>query len=71
LFEINPSQNQAKAMAVADEAALLATRATATSESDIDALMEELRLEEGDDCSGEMGEKKKSGGGSKKKKKGK
>jgi hypothetical protein len=62
-------RKQAKAKAAADEAALLATRAEATTEDDLDALMAEFGFEEGDDCSGGKGEKKKSGGGSKKKKK--
>jgi hypothetical protein len=62
-------RKQAKAKATADEAALLATRAEATTEDDLDALMAEFGFEEGDDCSGGKGEKKKSGGGSKKKKK--
>jgi hypothetical protein len=48
---------------------LLATRAKATTEDDLDALMAQFRFEEGDDCSGEKGKKKESGGGSKKKKK--
>jgi hypothetical protein len=58
----------AKSKAAADEAALLATRAKATTEDDLDALMAQFGFEEGDDCSGGKGEKKKSGGGSKKKK---
>jgi tetratricopeptide (TPR) repeat protein len=60
----------AKAKAAADEAALLATRAKATTESDLDALMAQFGFEEGDDCSGGKVEKKQSGGGGKKKKKG-
>jgi hypothetical protein len=59
----------AKEDAAADEATLLATRAKATTEDDLDALMAEFGFEEGDDCSGAKGAKKKSGGGSKKKKK--
>jgi hypothetical protein len=62
-------RKQAKEKAAADEAALLATRAKATTEDDLDALMAQFGFEEGDDCSGGKGEKKKSGGGSKKKKK--
>jgi hypothetical protein len=42
---------------------LLATRAKATTEDDLDALMAQYGFEEGDDCSGEKGEKKKSAGG--------
>jgi tetratricopeptide (TPR) repeat protein len=64
-------RKQAKEKAAEDEAALLATRAKATTEDDLDALMAQFGFEEGDDCSGGKGEKKKSGGGSKKKKKGK
>jgi tetratricopeptide (TPR) repeat protein len=63
-------RKQAKKRAAADEAALLATRAEATTEDDLDALMAQFGFEEGDDCSGGKGEKKKSGGGEKKKKKG-
>jgi hypothetical protein len=61
----------AKEDAAADEAAFLATRAKTTTEDDIDALMVQFGFEEGDDCSGQKGEKKKksAGGGSKKKKK--
>jgi hypothetical protein len=65
--KINP-RKQAKAKAAADEAALLATRAKATTEDDLDALMAQLGFGEGDDCTGEKGVTKKSGGGSKKKK---
>jgi hypothetical protein len=61
-------RKQAKEKAAADEAALLATRAKAPTEEDLDALMAQFGFEEGDDCSGGKGEKKKSGGGSKKKK---
>jgi tetratricopeptide (TPR) repeat protein len=61
-------RKEAKAKAAADEAALLATRAKATTEDDLDALMAQFGFEKGDDCSGEKGEQKKSGGGSKKKK---
>jgi tetratricopeptide (TPR) repeat protein len=59
----------AKEKAAAHEAALLATRAKATTEDDLDALMAQFGFEEGDDCSGGKGEKKKSGRGTKKKKK--
>jgi tetratricopeptide (TPR) repeat protein len=59
-------RKQAKAKAAADEAALLATRAVATTEDDLDAMMAEFGFEEGDDCSGGKEAKKK-----KKKKKGK
>jgi hypothetical protein len=60
---------QAKEKAAEDEAALLATRAEATTEDDLDAIMAQFGFEEGDDCSGGKGEIKKSGGDSKKKKK--
>jgi tetratricopeptide (TPR) repeat protein len=62
-------RKQAKEKAAEDEAALLATRAKATTEDDLDALMAEFGFEEGDDCSCGKGEKKQSGGGSKKKNK--
>jgi hypothetical protein len=54
---------------LATEKVKLATRAEATTEDDLDALMAEFGFEEGDDCNGGKGETKKSGGGSKKKKK--
>jgi endo-alpha-1,4-polygalactosaminidase (GH114 family) len=60
-------RKQAKAKAAEDEAVLLATRAEATKEDDLDALMAKLEFEEGDGCNGQKGEKKKSGGSSKKK----
>jgi hypothetical protein len=56
--------------AAADESALLATRAKATTEDDLDALMAQFGFEEGDDCSGGKDEKKKKSGGEGKKKKG-
>jgi hypothetical protein len=68
-YGIRPTKESGKKKAAADEAALLATRAEATTEDGLDALMANFGFEEGDDCSGEKGETKKSGGGSKKKKK--
>jgi hypothetical protein len=63
-------RKQAKEKAAADEAALLATRAEATTEDDLDALVAQFGFEEGDDCSGEKGEKKGNNEkGAKKKKK--
>jgi hypothetical protein len=53
----------AKEDAAAADAALLATRAKATTEDDLDDLMAQIGFDEGDDCSGGHGEKKKSGGG--------
>jgi hypothetical protein len=61
-------RRQAKTNAAVDEAALLATRAKATTEDDLDAIMVQFRFEEGDDCSGGKGDKKKTGGGKKGKK---
>jgi hypothetical protein len=58
-----------EASLIADEAALLATRAKATTGDDLDALIAQYGFEEGDDCSSAKGEKKKSGGGGRKKKK--
>jgi hypothetical protein len=46
-------RRQAKEKAAEDEAALQATRAKATTEDDLDALMAEFGFEEGDDCSGD------------------